>query len=137
MLRNLATSLVATEKVQTTLAKAKEVRRVVEKLITLAKVDTLANRRRAYSYLLSKAAVQKLFSDLGPRYKSRPGGYLRVLRTAIRHGDAASLAVIALVGDESKKPKKRARPQRARAEKTAAPALEPAPNVVEGEASGK
>ena len=92
--RNMATSLMLYEKFETTIQKAKDLRRVVEKLITLAKVDTLANRRQAYAYLLDKSAVQKLFSDIGPRFKGRNGGYTRVLRTRFRHGDAASMAFI-------------------------------------------
>lgn len=108
MLRNLATSLFVNESCETTVAKAKEVRKVAEKLITLAGTDSLASRRQAYSFLMNKGAVQKLFSDIAPRFKGRKGGYTRVLRSRFRHGDAAELAVIALVGDEAAPAKKEA-----------------------------
>ena len=97
MFRNMATSLVRHEKIRTTVPKAKELRRVVEPLITLAKVDGVANRRLAFSRLRDKEAVGKLFSDLGPRFKDRPGGYLRILKTGPRPGDAAPMAIVQLV----------------------------------------
>lgn len=97
MFRNMATSLVQHETIKTTLPKAKELRRVVEPLITLAKEDGVANRRLAFSRLRDKAAVGKLFSDLGPRFKERPGGYLRILKTGPRSGDAAPMAIVQLV----------------------------------------
>jgi large subunit ribosomal protein L17 len=103
MLRNLTTSVIAHDKCETTVAKAKEVKRLVDKLITLAITDTLANRRAAYSYLTSKDAVQRLFKEVAPRYKTRKGGYTRVVRTRTRHGDAAELAIIALVGQDEGK----------------------------------
>jgi large subunit ribosomal protein L17 len=103
MLRNLATSVISNESCETTVEKAKEVKPIVEKLITLARTDTLANRRTAYSYLTTKTAVQKLFNDVAPRFKTRNGGYTRVIRTRSRHGDAAELAVIALVGQNENK----------------------------------
>ena len=97
MFRNMATSLVRHEMIKTTVPKAKELRRVVEPLITLAKVDGIANRRLAFNRLRDKEAVGKLFSDLGPRFKDRPGGYLRILKTGPRPGDAAPMAIVQLV----------------------------------------
>ena len=97
MFRNMATSLVRHEMIRTTVTKDKELRRVVEPLITLAKVDGVANRRLAFSRLRDKEAVGKLFSDLGPRFKDRPGGYLRILKTGPRPGDAAPMAIVQLV----------------------------------------
>lgn len=97
MFRNMAASLVQHETIKTTLPKAKELRRVVEPLITLAKEDGVANRRLAFDRLRDKAAVGKLFSDLGPRFKERPGGYLRILKTGPRPGDAAPMAIVQLV----------------------------------------
>lgn len=97
MFRNMATSLVRHEMIKTTLPKAKELRRVVEPLITLAKEDGVANRRLAFNRLRDKEAVGKLFNDLGPRFKERPGGYLRILKTGPRPGDAAPMAIVQLV----------------------------------------
>jgi large subunit ribosomal protein L17 len=97
MFRNMATSLVRHEMIKTTVPKAKELRRVVEPLITLAKVDGVANRRLAFNRLRDKEAVGKLFSDLGPRFKDRPGGYLRIVKTGPRPGDAAPMAIVQLV----------------------------------------
>jgi len=97
MFRNMASSLVQHETIKTTLPKAKELRRVVEPLITLAKEDGVANRRLAFSRLRDKAAVGKLFTDLGPRFRGRPGGYLRILKMGPRRGDAAPMAIVQLV----------------------------------------
>ena len=97
MFRNMATSLVQHETIKTTLPKAKELRRVVEPLITLAKEDGVANRRLAFDRLRDKAAVGKLFTDLGPRFKERPGGYIRILKMGPRPGDAAPMALVQLV----------------------------------------
>lgn len=97
MYRNMATSLVRHETIKTTLPKAKELRRVVEPLITLAKVDGVANRRLAFDRLRDKEAVGKLFSVLGPRFKARPGGYLRILKMGPRPGDAAPMALVQLL----------------------------------------
>ena len=97
MFRNMATSLVRHETIKTTLPKAKELRRVIEPLITLAKIDGVANRRLAFDRLRDKEAVGKLFSDLGPRFKERPGGYLRILKMGPRPGDAAPMALVQLV----------------------------------------
>ena len=100
MFANMAISLIEHEIVKTTVPKAKELRRVAEPLITLAKNDTVANRRLAFARLRSKAAVGKLFSELGPRYEERPGGYTRILKAGYRAGDAAPVAFIELVGRE-------------------------------------
>jgi len=97
MFRNMATSLVRHETIKTALPRAKELRRVVEPLITLAKVDGVANRRLAFDRLRDKEAVGKLFADLGPRFKARPGGYLRILKMGPRPGDAAPMALVQLV----------------------------------------
>lgn len=97
MFRNLAVSLIEHEMIRTTVPKAKELRRVAEPLITLAKNDTVANRRLAFRRTGSKAAVGKLFSELGPRYVDRPGGYTRIVRAGHRAGDAAPVAVMELV----------------------------------------
>lgn len=100
MFANMSASLFEHEVIKTTVPKAKELRRVAEPLITLAKNDSVANRRLAFSRLRSKAAVGKLFSELGPRYEDRPGGYTRILRAGFRQGDAAPMAYIELVGRE-------------------------------------
>jgi large subunit ribosomal protein L17 len=97
MLRNMAASLLKHETIRTTVPKAKELRRVVEPLITLAKVDTEAKRRTAFSRLRDADVVAKLFTDLGPRFKARPGGYTRILHMAPRPGDAAPMALMQLV----------------------------------------
>jgi large subunit ribosomal protein L17 len=94
MFRNMATSMLKHETIKTTLPKAKELRRVVEPLITLAKNDSVANRRVAFNRLRDKEVVGKLFNDIGPRFKERPGGYLRILKTGPRPGDAAPMAII-------------------------------------------
>ncbi len=98
MFRNMAASLIEHEVIKTTVPKAKELRRVAEPLITLARVDSVANRRLAFSRTRSKAAVGKLFNELGPRYQQRPGGYTRILKCGFRAGDAAPMAYIELVG---------------------------------------
>ena len=97
MYRNMAASLIEHETIRTTVPKAKELRRVVEPLITLAKEDGVANRRLAFSRLRSKQSVGKLFNELGPRFKARPGGYLRILKTGHRAGDAAPMAIVQLL----------------------------------------
>jgi large subunit ribosomal protein L17 len=96
MFRNMATSMLMHETIRTTLPKAKELRRVVEPLITLAKEDSVANRRLAFDRLRDKEVVGKLFSEIGPRFKERPGGYLRILKTGPRPGDAAPMAIVML-----------------------------------------
>lgn len=97
MLQNMASSLLQHELIKTTLPKAKELRRVAEPLITLAKEDSVAHRRLAFSRLRDKAVVGKLFNELGPRYKERPGGYLRILKCGMRAGDNAPMAYVELV----------------------------------------
>lgn len=97
MFRNMAVSLFSHEAIKTTLPKAKELRRVAEPLITLAKDDSVSKRRLAFSRLRDPAAVGKLFAELGPRYKERPGGYLRILKCGFRAGDNAPMAFVELV----------------------------------------
>jgi large subunit ribosomal protein L17 len=97
LMKSLSISLVEHELITTTLAKAKEMRRHLEPLITLSKKDSVSNRRLAFSRLGNKKAVAKLFSDIGPRNANRPGGYLRVLKSGFRSGDCAPMAVVQLV----------------------------------------
>ena len=98
MFRNMASSLVRHEIIKTTLPKAKELRRVVEPLITLAKIDSVANRRLAFARTRDRDVVGKLFAELGPRFQGRPGGYTRILKCGFRAGDNAPMAYIELVG---------------------------------------
>jgi len=102
MYRNLAASLLVHETVRTTLPKAKELRRVVEPLITLAKEDGVSRRRLAFDRLRDDAAVGRLFTELGPRFKSRPGGYLRILKIGFRVGDSAPMAIVQLLDQPEK-----------------------------------
>jgi large subunit ribosomal protein L17 len=97
MLRNMMNSLIEHEVIKTTVPKAKELRRVVEPMITLAKEATLANRRLAFDRLRDRDSVTKLFNDLGPRFKTRPGGYTRILKMGFRVGDNAPMALVELV----------------------------------------
>ncbi len=97
MFRNMAASLLDHEMIKTTLPKAKELRRVAEPLITLAKKDSVANRRLAFNRLRDRDVVTKLFNELGPRYEARPGGYLRILKCGFRRGDNAPMAIVELV----------------------------------------
>jgi large subunit ribosomal protein L17 len=97
MFRNMAVSLMQHETIKTTLPKAKELRRVAEPLITMAKTDSVAGRRLAFSRLRDRTIVTKLFNELGPRYKERPGGYLRILKCGFRSGDKAPMAIVELV----------------------------------------
>ena len=97
MLRNMMNSLIEHEAIKTTEPKAKELRRVVEPMITLAKVDTVANRRLAFNRLRDRDSVTKLFNDLGPRFNARPGGYTRILKMGFRVGDNAPMALVELV----------------------------------------
>ena len=97
MYRNMAASLIMHETIRTTVPKAKELRRVIEPMITLAKEDSVANRRLAFNRLRDKASVGKLFRELGPRFKTRPGGYLRILKMGHRPGDAAPMALVQLM----------------------------------------
>ncbi len=97
LMRNMATSLLRHETIRTTVPKAKELRRVVEPLITLAKIDSTSKRRLAYARLRDVAVVEKLFADLGPRFKARAGGYTRILKMEPRPGDSADMALMQLV----------------------------------------
>jgi large subunit ribosomal protein L17 len=129
MLRNMSVSLLRHETIRTTLPKAKELRRVVEPLITLAKIDSEAHRRLAFSRLRDTAVVEKLFVDLGPRFKARAGGYTRILRMVPRAGDNAPMALMQLVDKAAattvaEKPAAAAKPAR---KKKAAPAADAAP----------
>jgi large subunit ribosomal protein L17 len=136
MLRNMSVSLLRHETIKTTLPKAKELRRVVEPLITLAKIDGDANRRLAFARLRDAEVVEKLFEDLGPRFKARPGGYTRILRMLPRAGDNAPMALMQLVdgpataaaGEEPAAAKKKAsRKKKAAASDDAAPEADAAP----------
>jgi large subunit ribosomal protein L17 len=130
MLRNMATSLLQHETIRTTVPKAKELRRVVEPLITMAKVDSIGLRRLAHSRLRDDAVVEKLFADLGPRFKARAGGYTRILKMEPRPGDSADMALMQLVesaavATEKKEDKKaakapKAEPKKAKGKKAAA-----------------
>ena len=126
MLRNMTVSLLRHEEIRTTLPKAKELRRVVEPMITLGKKPSLANRRLAFDRLRDRSIVEKLFDDLGPRYAKRNGGYLRILKTGFRKGDNAPLALVTLMdraeqdaapesGAEKKPAKKQAKVETAKA----------------------
>ena len=97
MLRNMMNSLIEHEVIKTTVPKAKELRRVIEPMITLAKQDTVANKRLAFNRLRSRDSVTKLFADLGPRFAKRPGGYTRILKMGFRVGDNAPMALVELV----------------------------------------
>jgi large subunit ribosomal protein L17 len=128
MLRNMTVSLLRHEEIRTTLPKAKELRRVVEPMITLGKKPSLANRRLAFDRLRDRGIVAKLFDDLGPRYASRSGGYLRILKTGFRKGDNAPLALVMLMDrpeetpeqkPEEKKKKKEAKTDEKKAAKAA------------------
>lgn len=97
MLKNLTISLVREEQLETTVTRAKELRRFADRMITLGKGGSLAERRRAFAFLRDEAAVAKLFNELAPRYAERNGGYTRIIKTSVRQGDSAELAIIALV----------------------------------------
>jgi len=97
MFRNMAVSLIKHELIKTTVPKAKDLRRVAEPLITMSKTDNVAKRRLAFARLRDKAAVGKLFAEIGPRYQARPGGYLRILKCGYRQGDQAPMAYVELV----------------------------------------
>jgi len=133
MLRNMSVSLLRHETIRTTLPKAKELRRVVEPLITLAKIDGDANRRLAFARLRDAEVVEKLFQDLGPRFKARPGGYTRILRMMPRAGDSAPMALMQLVDGpaavaaEQAPPAKKKAAKRAKKSDDAAPEAEAAP----------
>jgi len=103
LLRGLTTSIIMEDRIKTTVTKAKAVRPQVEKMITLAKRDTLHSRRQAAAFLMSDDAVKKLFDTIGPRFSERPGGYTRIMRVGFRKGDGAEEAIIELLGSEVKK----------------------------------
>ena len=107
LLRNLVTSFLERERVRTTLAKARSVRPVAEKMITLAKRGTLHARRQAFAYVTKETAVKKLFDEIGPRFAERPGGYTRIVKLDRRAGDGAEMAMLELVGSEFKAKKKK------------------------------
>jgi large subunit ribosomal protein L17 len=123
MLRNMTVSLLRHEEIQTTLPKAKELRRVVEPMITLGKKPSLANRRLAFDRLRDRGIVTKLFDDLGPRYAKRNGGYLRILKTGFRKGDNAPLALVSLLdrpdSEEAETQDKKKAPKKAEEKKAA------------------
>ena len=102
LMRSLATSIILRESIKTTLAKAKEIRGFLEPLITLSKENNVANQRKAYSKLRDKSAVAKLFNDLGPKFKNRPGGYLRIIKRGHRAGDKAPIAQVELLKEDLK-----------------------------------
>jgi large subunit ribosomal protein L17 len=135
LMRNMATSLLRHETIRTTVPKAKELRRVVEPLITLAKIDNLAKRRLAFARLRDEAVVEKLFTELGPRFKARAGGYTRILKMEPRPGDSADMALMQLVelatvaatqDEEAGKAAKKSKKKAASTDETA-PAAEAAP----------
>ena len=107
LLRNLVTSFLEKERVKTTLAKAKATRPVAEKMITLAKKDTLHTRRLALRFIYKKPVVKKLFDEIGPRFSERPGGYTRIVKIGPRAGDGAEMAILELLGSEFKKKEKK------------------------------
>jgi large subunit ribosomal protein L17 len=142
MLRNMATSLLQHETIRTTVPKAKELRRVVEPLITMAKVDSIGLRRLAHSRLRDDAVVVKLFEDLGPRFKARAGGYTRILKMEPRPGDSADMALMQLVDSaplatEKKEDKKAAKAPKAEPKKIKTKAKKAAAAADEGEAETK
>ena len=134
LLRNMATSLLRHETIRTTVPKAKELRRVVEPLITLAKADSLAKRRLAFSRLRDEGVVEKLFADLGPRFKARAGGYTRILKMEPRPGDSADMALMQLV-DAAAVPAEKTKD--AKADKAPKKAKKAAPDAAEAEAAPK
>lgn len=107
LLRNLVTSFLEKERIRTTLPKARAARPLAEKMITLAKRNTLHARRQALSYLTKESAVKRLFEEVGPRFTERPGGYTRIVKLEPRAGDGASMAMLELVGSEFKKKQKK------------------------------
>ena len=108
MFRNMVTALLKHERIETTEARAKELRGWVDKMITLAKRGDLHARRQALAVVIEKSVVKKLFDEIGPRYRERPGGYTRITKLGTRRGDCAEMALIELIGEDEKKPKKAA-----------------------------
>jgi len=119
LLRNLTTSVIVEDRVQTTVAKAKAVRPLIEKMITLGKKGDLHSRRQALSYLMTDASVERLFDVVAPRYGDRQGGYLRIVRTGFRKGDGGETAVIELLGAEAQLDEKKAKRDEVKAKKRA------------------
>ena len=136
MLRNMASSLLRYETIRTTVPKAKELRRVVEPLITLAKADSIALRRLAFARLRDEAVVEKLFDDLGPRFKARAGGYTRILKMEPRPGDSADMALMSLVDEAAPVVEKKKDEKAAKAPKKGKKAA-PAADAPEAEAKPK
>ncbi len=97
LFRNMVTSFIREGRIETTVEKAKDLRPIVEKFISLGREDTLHARRKAYGYITDKAVVHKLFAEVGPQYRTRPGGYTRIVKGGVRHGDCADMALIELV----------------------------------------
>ncbi len=122
-LRNLVTNVIVRERVQTTLARARAARPLVERMITLGKRDSLHTRRQAAAFLMTPAALKKLFNELAPRFAERPGGYTRILRAGWRHGDNAAVVVLELVGSELKV-KEKEKPKKGKKEEAAEPEKE-------------
>jgi len=137
MLRNMATSLLQHETIRTTVPKAKELRRVVEPLITMAKVDSIGLRRLAHSRLRDDAVVEKLFADLGPRFKARAGGYTRILKMEPRPGDNADMALMQLVDSAAVETEKKADTKAAKAPKAAPKKSKKAAAADDSEAEAK
>ena len=117
LLRNLVTSLLEKVRIRTTLAKAKAARPLAEKMITMAKKDTLHSRRLALKFIFKKEAVRKLFEEIGPRFSQRPGGYTRIVKLGPRSGGGAEMAMFELVGSEFKKKEKKKEKTKAKAKK--------------------
>jgi large subunit ribosomal protein L17 len=134
LLRNMATSLLRHETIRTTVPKAKELRRVVEPLITLAKADSVAKRRLAFSRLRDEGVVEKLFADLGPRFKARAGGYTRILKMEPRPGDSADMALMQLV-DTAAAPAEKTDDTKAKAPKASKKTKKAAPDDTEAAAA--
>src|SRR6202171_680131 len=137
LLRNMATSLLRHETIRTTVPKAKELRRVVEPLITLAKVDSLAKRRLAFARLRDVSVVEKLFADLGPRFKARAGGYTRILKMEPRPGDSADMALMQLVDAAAVPAEKSEDTKTAKAPKTPKKSKKAAPEAEDAAAAPK
>jgi len=112
-LRNLVTNVIERERIETTLARARAARPLVERMITLGKRDSLHTRRQAAAFLMTPAAVKRLFGEIGPRFSERPGGYTRIVRAGFRHGDNAEVAILELVGSEMKVKEKKAKKEKA------------------------
>ncbi len=114
LLRNLVTSFLEKERIKTTLAKAKEARPLAEKMITLARKNTLQTKRQALRFLTKESAVKKLFDEIGPRFSERPGGYTRIVKLGSRIGDGAPMAMFELIGSEYKKKEKKKKDKEAK-----------------------